>query len=163
MLSLSGMPNPPTSWSDDAQQKPFTVPPVSQPPDSLNTVASSGAGMAKEFEPRVNSEESAAQEMMTDIELEPDVEQAGVTKMSETIEIPPDLKKMGVQTMGSTAVFASNASLKLPLTDDQIVTGLHSQVLMSLRWLSEWCIKRLKIAHVHLKVITGGKVVRERE
>lgn len=157
------MPNPQNTWPDDAQQKPPTVPPVAKAPDSLNSLVSNGSGMAKEFEPRVNPEESAAQELMTDIELEPDVEQAGVTITSETIEIPPDLKKMGVQAMGSSNVFTSATAMKLPLTDDQIVIGLHSQVMMSLRWLSEWCIKKLKIAHVHLKVMTGGKVVRERE
>ena len=69
---------------------------------------------------------------------------------------------MGVQALGMAQPVTTATTVQLPLTDDQILTGLHAQIMTSLKWLAEWCIRQLKKAHVHLKNM-GGKVVREKE
>ena len=71
----------------------------------------------------------------------------------EQVEIPPDLKKMGVQAPASQTPMQNSqvSSIPLPLTDDQIGTGLHAEVKSSIRWLAEWCLKQLKTIHFHLK------------
>lgn len=86
-----------------------------------------------------------------------------VSVTNESIELPPDLKKMGVSTPASTSAVSQvvpSKPINLPLSDDQIGTGLQSQLMTSLRWLAEWCLKQLKVAHLHLKKM-GGHFVRE--
>lgn len=137
----------------------------SQSSPSLNTLiqpAQPAAGVHKEVEPVSSSEPATLEETVAEVELEPDMEAAGVQKISETIELPPDMKKMGVQAVGPTQPIPTAATVQLPLSDDQIVVGLHAQIISSLRWLAEWCIRKLKKAHVHLKKMGGG-VVREIE
>ena len=123
------------------------------------TTQSSG-GMLKEQEPLVSSETGTIEEVYVDIELEPSLEAIGVTKKSETIQLPPDVARMGVQAVGPNQPVAFTGVIKLPLTDDQIIVGLHAQIVSSLRWLAEWCLRQLKKAHIHLKSM-GGKIVRE--
>ena len=81
-----------------------------------------------------------------------------VQARSETIELPPDLKKMGLQPASSTQ-FPSYQNIKLPLSDDKIVAGLHQPITSSLRWLATLLEYILGQAHLALKVI-HGKVVR---
>ena len=86
-------------------------------------------------------------------------EAAGVEKLSETIELPPDIAGMGVQTVGPSQPVTTTQTTSLPLTDDQIVQGLHVKIALSLRWLAQWCIRQLKVVHIHLKK-AHGKIVR---
>ena len=87
-------------------------------------------------------------------------EVTGHVQISQTTpEIPPDLKQAGVtyspsdQTMSNTS--SSGNSSRVMLTDDQINDGLTKKPTDSFRWLAEWCIKQLKLAHVHFKKING--------
>ena len=34
---------------------------------------------------------------------------------------------------------------ELPLTEDQVIQGLHMQVYDSLRWAAEWCVRQIKL------------------
>lgn len=102
------------------------------------------------------------QAVSAEIEMPKEVEQTGVTMLHDTIELPPDVKKLGVSAAGSTMPVATTTTLPpvaLPISDDQVVTGLHQHVTNALRWLSEWCIMRLKKAHVALKIV-HGKIIR---
>lgn len=119
------------------------------------------AGMPKEQEPLPQGE-VPLEEISTEVELEPGLEAIGVEKKSETITLPEDVKKMGVQAVGPSQPVTQTTAVPLPLTDDQIVIGLHAQIISSLRWLAEWCIRQLKKAHLHLKTI-AGHAVRERD
>lgn len=115
----------------------------------------------KEHEPVLVPAETV-HEISAEIEVPEEVEKAGVRRIGETIELPPDVKKLGVTHAGVSVPVGSVAALPavaLPISDQQVVTGLHAQVLSALRWLSVWCIKKLKKAHVALKVI-HGKVMR---
>lgn len=139
-------------------------PPAAKPiPTSLSGVASAGGNFSKEMEPAVPKEQDAPEEMVADIELEPELEAIGVQKVTETIELPPDLAKMGMTAAGPAQPVTQTAVVKLPISDEMIVTGLHAQIISSFRWLSEWCVRKLKKAHLKLKVLAGGKVVRESE
>ena len=92
------------------------------------------------------------------VELEPAGETAKyIAKIKGEIKLPADLKKMGVRTPAAAIPVSKVAttSLSLPLSDDQIALGLHAQVLSSLRWLAEWCLRQLKKAHLGLKKVHG--------
>lgn len=136
---------------------------TNQPKQSGNVLIPPTPGLTKEAEPPVAALETPdLEEIVADVELEPELEAAGVEKQSETIVLPPDMKKMGVKAVGHTQPAQPATVIPLPLTDDQIEVGLHAQIISSLRWLAEWCVRQLKKAHLHLKVI-AGHAVRERD
>lgn len=85
-------------------------------------------------------------------------EQPHITIRPESIKLPSDLKKIGLQPTPplKTSVFNT---VKLPISDEKIVTGLHKPVTSSLRWLATLAVYLLKMSHLQLKVI-HGKVVR---
>jgi hypothetical protein len=49
--------------------------------------------------------------------------------------------------------------VQLPLTDDEIITGLHAHMWQSVRWLAIWCVRKLKKARIAVKEV-HGKLVR---
>jgi hypothetical protein len=77
------------------------------------------------------------------------------------VEIPPDVKKMGVIHSGVATPVVSNVTpaVVLPISDKQILSGLHSNITTAARWLAVWCIRKLQKAHVALKLI-HGKIIR---
>lgn len=81
-----------------------------------------------------------------------------VSPRSDTIELPPDLKSMGLQPVGQSQ-FSSFKNLKLPISDEKIVVGLHAPITSSLRWLATFAVYLLAQAHLGLKII-HGKVIR---
>lgn len=133
---------------------------TSSVPVSAQPVSATSTGL-KEQEPAATVSAETVAEISTEIEVGQEVEKAGVRRIGETIELPPDIKKLGVTHAGASVPVGSVAlpGVALPISDQQVVTGLHAQVLSALRWLSVWCIKKLKKAHVALKVI-HGKVMR---
>ncbi|NMB83997.1 hypothetical protein GYA28_01785 [Candidatus Roizmanbacteria bacterium] len=81
-------------------------------------------------------------------------------KMTETIKLPPDLKKIGLQAEEpSLTEISDHPSIKLPLSDDKIVSGMHAPVTSSLRWLATFAFYLLSKAHLGLKIV-GGHAVR---
>lgn len=129
-------------------------------PHVQGATTSSTSGLHKEQEPFSGNESAALEQGSAEVELTPELEKAGVVAHHDNVRVSPEVQQMGVETMGPTQPVIYTGAVQLPLTDDQIVVGLHAQILSSLRWLAEWCIKRLKQVHVHLKNI-GGKAVRE--
>ena len=125
-------------------------------------VSTSGQGsFTKEQEPIPGKESIAIEPMGGELELTPELERAGAEIRSETIVLPPEMKKMGIQSVGN-ATPVTTTTVQLPLSDDQIVTGLHAQIISSIRWLAEWGIRLLKKTHYHLKIIAGHGI-RERD
>lgn len=114
--------------------------------------------LTKEQEP-IGSNEPVLEEIGQEISVAPELEKIGVLKTSETIVLPPDVRKMGVTAVGVGQPVVTT-TVRVPLTDDQIIKGLHAQIISSIRWLAEWCIRQLKKGHIHLKTIKG-KIVRE--
>ena len=118
----------------------------------------------KEQEPIAVPKTEVIGHKTSEVEIPPEVERAGVTKFSDTIELPPDVKKLGVTHTGPSVPITPVTttvlpSVALPISDNQVVAGLHAQVVSALRWLAEWCMRRLKKAHIALKE-AHGKVMR---
>jgi hypothetical protein len=120
----------------------------------------SGGGMHKEVESIKPLETSTYEENMPDMEIAPELEQIGVEVKNETIELPPDLKKMGVTAVGPAQPMMPVQTVKFPISDDQVIVGKGANVFSSFYWLAMWCMRQLKKARLHLKII-GGKTVRE--
>ena len=115
------------------------------------------SGQFKEAEPLVSPPEKF--EMKEVAEHEPDEEvKPYIAVKSQTIQLPPDLKKLGVQSM-PPSVLQSYQNVKLPITDDKVLTGLHAPISSSFRWLATLALYLLKRAHLGLKVV-HGKVIR---
>lgn len=109
----------------------------------------------KEMEPvpKKEIEFKEVKEKEVDEEVKPHV-----VKRQETIELPSDLKKMGLRPVPTTQ-FPQYQTVKLPLSDEKIIVGLHAPVTSSLRWLAALALYLLKRAHLSLKV-AHGKVFR---
>ncbi len=78
-------------------------------------------------------------------------------KRAETIKLPPDLKKIGLQTVSGSQP-TTITTIKLPISDDKVISGLHAPISSSLRWLATLAVYILKQAHIGLKVIHGHVV-----
>lgn len=78
-------------------------------------------------------------------------------------QVPPTIQTLA-DTPAPAAVVPLPAipTVQLPVSDDTVARGLHAQAANSLLWLALWCVKKLKKAHILLKVI-HGKVVRVKE
>lgn len=121
-------------------------------------------GVGKEHEAKTVTPTDAIQPVVSEIELPKEVEKAGVTFQKETMEIPPDVQKLGVKHAGPTTPLTDTnvlTQVTLPISDPQVVAGLHAQITSAFLWLAVWCIKKLKKAHLALKII-HGKIVRVR-
>ncbi len=142
-----------------------TAAPIQKPGQISNptkqSIVNSVGSMAKEqVAVSIDSAETVVP-INSEVDIPNEVEQAGVKIQSEMVEIPPDVKKMGVTHAGSAVpVTATSASVVvLPLSDDQVVVGLHQPIISALRWLAEWSVRQLKKAHLAIKIV-GGKLVR---
>jgi hypothetical protein len=139
--------------SDDPQGQ--TPPPIA-PPAGVSVVSSGN----KEFVGGMDRPEGLQDVGGHEIELPKEVSQAGVRIQPTTIPIPPAVAQMGVRPAGNNIPVAQpTPSVALPITDDQIAAGLHESVVHSWRWLSEWCVKRLKQIHMAIQS-SGGKNIR---
>jgi hypothetical protein len=127
---------------------------------SLQPVSVTHAGKESEPVKTVEVSQAAAGEII----VPPEVEKAGVTTIKDTIELPPDVKKLGITHAGSSVPVTATVTVPqviLPISDSQVVLGLHANVGNAISWLAAWCVKKLKKAHVTLKVI-HGKIIRVR-
>jgi hypothetical protein len=140
--------------ADPNKTSPLVNPQVGNIPQS--------ASIGKEHESLQVAGIEEVKEISKEIEIPEEVKKAGVTLKKETIELPPDVKKLGVTPTGASVPISQAAVLpkvSLPISDDQVIVGLHTQITNALHWLAIWCIKKLKKAHIILKVI-HGKIIR---
>jgi hypothetical protein len=112
------------------------------------------SGIHKEVEPYAGVDLVPVEQVSVEIEVPTELETFGVEKHSELISVPPDVAQMGVEAVGSTQPVTHTGAVQLPLTDEQILTGLHAQIMTSLRWLAEWCSRQLKKTHVRLRRVS---------
>lgn len=94
-----------------------------------------------------------------EVELAKEVASAGVKVHPTTVAIPQSVAQLGVKPTGTNVPAQPAPAVALPLTDDQIAVGLHQSIASSIRWLAEWCLRRLKQLHMGIKYI-HGKVMR---
>lgn len=85
-----------------------------------------------------------------EMELPKEVASAGVRVQPTSVPIPPPVAKMGVKPTGQTIPTQTTSAVALPISDAQIATGLRMSIINSLRWLAEWCVKKLKQIRIHV-------------
>lgn len=120
-----------------------------------NNTDDEGISLPKEAEP-ISAEKFEVKEVV-EHKIEDEV-RPFVSPRQETIELPPDLKKMGLQATSSSQ-FSSYQNIKLPISDEKVVVGLHAPITSSLRWLATLAVYLLARVHLGLKVV-HGKVIR---
>jgi hypothetical protein len=76
----------------------------------------------------------------------------------ENVELPQELKQAGLQPVESTQ-FPTYQNIKLPISDDKVLQGLHQPITSSWRWLAAFSLYLLGQAHLGLKRV-HGRVVR---
>ena len=97
-----------------------------------------------------------------EIELPREVASAGVKVRPTTVSLPTPVTQLGVKPSGSSVPLGTGTTVVLPLSDEQIVVGLHQSLASSWRWLAEWCLRRLKQLHLVLKSV-HGKFIRVKQ
>ncbi len=88
-----------------------------------------------------------------EIQLPKEIESVGVKVTPQTVPLPPQLQQAGVQAVGANVPVPVHhaPAIQLPLTDEQIAKALKESIKHSIRWLAEWCVRKVKV--VHAKVI----------
>ncbi len=129
---------------------------------TVKSVTPQGTGIAKEVEVVHTApvEAPAITEVGQEMPLSPDVTHVGVSLHPTTVEIPKTVQQLGVKPVGQYTPKPAVSAVVLPLSDEKIAEGLHQSITSSWRWLSQWCIRRLKELHIALNT-KGGKIVRE--
>ena len=131
---------------------------------SNSTTPQNYGNINKEHEPVVSKvdhvEKSGLIDNTKEIELPKEVDKSGIKVIPQKVNVPRVLQDHGLQPSGFNSFLGMGTTITLPLTDDQIATGLHNNPSSSIRWLAEWCIKKLKQLHISIKMI-HGKIVRQ--
>ncbi|MBI5613488.1 hypothetical protein HY947_01035, partial [Candidatus Gottesmanbacteria bacterium] len=135
--------------------------------NSTNPVQSTGSisvslGKESESVSLSSSETPIVRELGKDVPLPKEVISSGVKMQSASVTLPKAVSSLGVKPVGNAVPVSNAPSIVLPLSDDQITSGLHKGVADSIRWLSEWCVRRLRQVHLAIRSI-GGKTVRVQE
>ena len=90
----------------------------------------------------------AMEEIPTQVELEKKPELAGyIEKIEKEAEIASTVTDDYTRQVLMKPAEPQNTVVTLPLTEDQVRDGLHHQILDSIRWLAEWCIRQIKMLH----------------
>jgi hypothetical protein len=136
------------------------LPTQSSTDQSTITPSPTATSVGKEVEVIAPVEHVVSTEQGKDIELPKEVSAIGVTIQPTTVVLPSIVQKSGVTAINPISSVTPLVSSKpLPLSDEEIAKGLHEGVVTSVRWLAEWCMRRLKQMHIAVKDV-GGKLVR---
>ena len=117
--------------------------PISQS-DGQSTVSATPTGNKEVVGGSNNPPEGLRDATGKEVIIPKEVAAAGVKVRPTTIPIPPAVANMGVKPAGMNVPVQTTSTVILPLSDSQIASGLHQSITSSLRWLAEWCIRRLK-------------------
>lgn len=125
--------------------------------DLIKKMQPQSSGLPKEAEPIPGPSESL--HLQEAVEHEPSEEvKPYVQPRAESIKLPSDLSMIGLQPFSSTQ-FSSYKNVKLPISDEKIIKGLHEPITSSYRWLAEFAVFILRQAHLALRVV-HGKIIR---
>lgn len=137
--------------------------PINHLLDEKTKLSSAHRGGSPEGEPRPIATESSEPTSEGDIAVEqdPSIEDAEVkeyVKAEQSIpEIHPQLKKAGLRAIEHESLDTKH-KIELPISDEDVMEGLHKPVTSSWRWLAEIAFFMLKHAHLSLKKIHGHVV-----
>ncbi len=116
---------------------------------------------SKEIEPPISSEKREAIENVERQEKKGGKHLATTKEIKireETVKVPPELEKKGVTSTGHD-MFNPYKMVKLPISDEDVLSGLHKPITSSWRWLSTLAMYIFNSFHIKLKKV-HGKVVR---
>lgn len=71
------------------------------------------------------------------------------------IKLPKSLKDMGVEVVNAPVQYPKHKTIQIPLTDEKIVEGKKMPLDSSFRWLTEICLRLLRMTGVRLKIAHG--------
>lgn len=118
-----------------------------------HTPLSGAIGLTKEGPPITAS--SFGSEMPKPVSepvvISPEVAQ--YIEQHDAAQIPPDVRAMGISSSDDRPTLPD---ITLPISDEQIVTGLKKPIGSSWRWLSEFLTYRLRQMGVAIKRFPGG-------
>lgn len=124
------------------------------PIDDLIKKTHSISSPLKESEPVLQTVENIGfkedEEHQIDEEVKPYIE-----IKPRSIELPPDLKKLGIQPVGPSSSSQTYQNVKIPISDDKVLVGLHAPINSSFRWLATLAMYILQHAHIGLKKVHG--------
>jgi len=134
----------------DLPQQP--VPDVSTPQPAVQAPVATPVGYSggsKEIEGAFISPEVPLKAVGQEAVLPKEVVSAGVKVQPQAVPLPPQVANMGVQSVGANVPPqpTNGSTITLPLSDAQIAQALHESVTSSIRWLAEWCTRRIKMVH----------------
>lgn len=140
---MTDLPQQPNSHDPNQSQPAGSHVPPAPPPH----ISYSGGG--KETEGVFSSSELPLKAVGQEVMLPKEVLSAGVKTQPTTVPLPPQIANLGVAAVGSNVppTPTSGSTVTLPLTDAQIAAALHESVTSSIRWLAEWCTRRIKMMH----------------
>lgn len=121
-----------------------------QTEDSKQTLQGT-MGKEKELDGAEPLESLGVKEIGKEVELPKEVVRVGVSARPTAVQLPENVQKAGVKPLGDTPL-ESGKSVSLPLTDEEVVKGLHAGISDSFRWLAEWCRRRLELFKKVLKI-----------
>lgn len=117
--------------------------PFSATPSSAHDISGT-PGIGKEGESiSFPQGEISIQDVGKEMEIPKEVEAAGVRVQPTVISIPQPMQQLGVHASGTNVTAAAIQPNTLPLTETQIAEGLHMSIVNSIRWLAEWCKRKL--------------------
>lgn len=96
------------------------------------------------------------EEIPTQVELEKKPELKGyMEKVEEAAELKTPITDDYTGQVLLKPAQPQNVTVTLPLTEEQVVKGLHEHVWDSIRWLAEWCVRQIKMLHGRVKYRDG--------
>jgi hypothetical protein len=96
------------------------------------------------------SEVTHLQEVGRDAPLPSEVAAVGVKAHPTVVPLPQNVAQLGVKSVGANSVLGSGQSVKLPLTEEQIIEGEKQPVTSSWKWLAAWCRRKLDQFALHM-------------
>lgn len=124
-----------------------TKPTVSNPQMDLNPPVVSAGMRGKETAPVSETKPDSnalAKEVLASPETGPELE-GYVENVDKKAQLPPTLVDDYTGQVLLRTADPQNATVTLPLTQTQVEEGLHHKVWESVRWLSEWCVRQIKL------------------
>jgi hypothetical protein len=81
-----------------------------------------------------------------EVDIPKEVEQIGVKVHETTVPLPQTVSDQGVESVKHNVPPhpTSGATITLPLTDEEIESGLKTEGEFSIRWLAQWCSFQMK-------------------
>lgn len=106
----------------------------------------------KEVEPAYAEASAGKPESASEVEIipeNPDIEklEGYIEKVEKAAETQTTVVDDYTQQVLLGSASPQNPVVTLPLTQEQVVKGLHHKVMDGMRWLAEWCLRQIKVLH----------------